>query len=164
MKLTVLTLMLLFSISALAEQLGSYKASNGKLYELGNIVKLNRGSGQNGNFVYLTLGGIGFASGGVSAQLDHTFTGSNCTIKKIKKTNDERIIFIVGAGGLSNYELSIEDAIATCEIVDCKKDVIPVIVVNTPSKFDELKKLKELFDTGVLTEEEYKTEKEKLLK
>jgi len=162
MKLTVFILMLLFSTSAHVEQLVKYKASNDKVYEIGDKIKLNRGSGQNGNFVYLTLGGLGLR--GLSSQLDHTYTGSTCTIKKIKKVKDERIIFIVGNGSLSNFELSIEDAIATCEIVDCKKDVIPVTIVNTPSKFDELKKLKELLDSDVITDEEYKKEKEKLLK
>lgn len=160
MKLAVFALLFLFlfPLCALAEQLGSYKASNDKLYEIGDKIKLSRGSGQNGNFVYLTLGGLGLR--GLSSQLDHTYTGSICTIKKIKKTNDERIIFIVGTGGLSNFELSIEDAIATCEIADCKNNTS----TNIPSKFDELKKLKELLDAGAITEQEYQTEKAKLLK
>jgi len=164
MKLITLLLLLSLSTMVFAEQLDSYKASNGKTYNVGSMIKLGRGSGQNGGFVYLTLGGIGLAGSGTAAQLDHTFTGSNCTIKRIKKTKDERVIFIVGAGGLSNYELSIEDAIATCEVVDCnKKEVVPVTIVNTSSKFDELKKLKDLLDSGAITEEEYKAEKEKLL-
>ena len=162
MKLTFFALLFLFSISTHAEQLTNYKASNGKLYEIGDKIKLSRGSGQNGNFVYLTLGGLGLR--GLSTQLDHTYTGSTCTLKKIKTTKDTRIIFIVGNGGLSNFELSIEDAIVTCEIVDCKKDLPPATIVNTPSKFDELKKLKELLDAGAITEQEYESEKEKLLK
>ena len=167
MKLTALTLMLLFSISAIAEQVDSYKASNGKTYQSGDVIKLGRGSAQNGWFVYLSTGGWAFAAnGGVTTpQLDQSFTGTNVTVKKIKSVgSSSKIIFTVGAGGLSNYSLDIENAIATCEIADCKKDAIPVTIVSSPSKFDELKKLKELLDTGAITEEEYKAEKEKLLK
>ena len=160
MKLITLFLVMLFSVSVFAGQMDSYTASNGKTYKIGDTIKLSRGSGQNGNFVYLTLGMMGSY-----AQLDHTFTGSDCKIKKIKKNNDERIIFVVGAGGLSNYELSIEDAIATCEIADCNSNkTAPVTIVNQSSKYDELKKLKDLFDSGAITEDEYKKEKEKLLK
>ncbi|MBN1464093.1 MAG: SHOCT domain-containing protein [Paludibacteraceae bacterium] len=34
---------------------------------------------------------------------------------------------------------------------------------NTSDKYDKLKKLKDLYDSGVLTDEEYKIEKEKIL-
>ena len=41
---------------------------------------------------------------------------------------------------------------------------MPPVQANGRSAADELKKYKELFDQGVLTEEEFKTKKEQLLK
>lgn len=160
MKRLFLITAILFSTHLYGEQLGSYKASNGKLYELGDTIKLSRGSGNNGSFVYLSVGGIGFAAnGGTGSQVNYTFANTNVVVKKIKKDLSGRVFFSVGGGGLTNYTLDIENAISMCEIVDCNSTK-----QNSPSKLDELKKLKELLDAGVLTQDEFNAEKAKLLK
>jgi hypothetical protein len=53
----------------------------------------------------------------------------------------------------------------------CTNEAVNTIIVKTASKpvateedkFDKLKKLKQLLDTGAITEEEYKNEKHKIL-
>lgn len=165
---TVLIIALLLSVNVYSEKLESYKASNGKTYKIGDEIRIGRGSGHNGQFVYLEMGGwlaVAGASNGQSVPvLGKEFTGRTVVVEKIKKQNSGKVLFIVKSKNITNYTLYIDDAIATCEIEDCKKDAIPVTVINQTSKFDELKKLKELFDAGAITEQEYQTEKEKLLK
>ena len=167
MKSIVFAMFLLFSISTFAQQMESYTASNGITYNIGDEIVLGRGSGQNGMFVYLLMGGI-YASSVPS--IPSSYSGLKATIKKIKQQENmqNRLMFVVHVKvpmSVASFNLFIEDAIATCEIADCKKkDIAPVTIVNTPSKFDELKKLKDLLDAGAITEQEYQTEKEKLLK
>ncbi len=55
-------------------------------------------------------------------------------------------------------EVDIESAIETCEVKPCMEKELP-----TNDKIQQLKTLKELLDQGVLTEEEFKIEKQKLL-
>lgn len=172
MKVFILSIIaFVLASNAYSEQLSSHKASNGIIYKIGDEIKLGRGSGQNGTFVCLTLGGWGAVvnAGSNMPTIPSNYSGMIATIKKIKtiETQQGKVIFSVfikKTMNTTNFNLDIEDAIATCEVADCKKDAIPVTIVNTPSKFDELKKLKELLDAGAITEEEYKTEKEKLLK
>jgi hypothetical protein len=85
-------------------------------------------------------------------------------IKKIgnwKRKGADRIFFTVGVGLLTNYYLFIEDAIATFEIVVCKSSDQPAAAAS--DKYDQLKKLKDLFDQGVINQEEYDKEKKKIL-
>lgn len=167
MKLITLLLLLSLSTVAFSQTMESYTASNGITYNVGDDIVLGRGSGQNGMFVYLLMGGIYESS---VPSIPSSYSGLKATVKKIKqqKNMQNRLVFVVHVKApmsVASFNLFIEDAIATCEIADCKKkDVAPVTIVNTPSRFDELKKLKELLDAGAITEEEYKTEKEKLLK
>lgn len=144
-------------------KLKEYKASNGITYKVGDKIKMNQGSAGNGNFIYLTMGGILMTANAVANQIPATYAGANVLVKKIKhykrKTLGEKTIFTVGGGNITNYTLDIEGAIATCEVTPCNK--------NTTHKqldiYDKLKKIKALFDEGILTEKEYEKEKEKLL-
>ncbi|WP_026632820.1 SHOCT domain-containing protein [Dyadobacter alkalitolerans] len=56
--------------------------------------------------------------------------------------------------------MDIENAIATCEIENCKGESS---VHAKSDKYDQLKKLKDLHDKGILSEDEYSAEKKKLL-
>ena len=158
----------LISSNLYAKKIDSYTASNGKTYHIGDQIKLGRGSGQNGIFVYLEIGGFLAAAEGLNGrdvpQLDRNFSGRTVRVEKIKQLNSGQIIFTVSSKTMTYYSLDIENAIATCEIVDCTGNVMPVKIVNQTSKYDELAKLKELLDSGVLSKEEYEEEKEKLLK
>ncbi|UOK42277.1 MULTISPECIES: SHOCT domain-containing protein [Flavobacterium] len=69
--------------------------------------------------------------------------------------------------GLVNYEVDIENAIKFGEIV-VPDEFMPKLknqaqVLSTESKYDRLKKIKELKDSGVLSEEEFQKEKQKIM-
>ena len=171
MKTILLILLMSVSASTIAESIDSYKASNGKTYQIGDTIKLGRGSSDNGSFLYLQMGGWGMvASARTDGKNDFTmpssYSGTNVILKKIKQQKFKgaiKIIFVVGGGNITNYNLMIEDAIATCEIVDCKEKVLKVETINQPSKADEIKKLKELLDSGAITKDEFDAEKKKVL-
>ncbi|NRT11542.1 SHOCT domain-containing protein [Flavobacterium sp. 14A] len=155
-------LLLMFSVFASAQnRIEEYTASNGITYKEGDSISLGRGSGIQGTFVYLKMAGI---MAGSATQIGSAYSGLNVIVKKIKKIKfkgAEKVYFTVGGGNITNYSLEIEEAIATCEIKECNSKETQI--VSQSSKFDELKKLKALFDDGVLTEEEYDIEKRKLL-
>jgi len=144
------------------EKLESYTASNEITYKIGDQITLNRGSGINGNFVYVTMGGWAMSANAEDNQLPAANAGLIITIKKIIKYNlktQQGIRFTVGGGNITNYMLDIENAIATCEITPCAE--------GTPeaqeSKYDKLREIKKLLDEGILTQEEYEAEKKKIL-
>lgn len=180
MKKTILLIMLM-TINLIYSQMGTstsknqtYAASNNLTYKVGDTITLGKGSGMNGRFAYLQMGGFFnamAAMGGnyndVASGIDRNYSGKNVVIKKIKQEKDRRgtnkTYFVVAGGNLTNYNLMIEDAIESCEVKDCKRPTQNVNVVYADSKYDKLKKVKELLDSGILTEEEYKTEKEKIM-
>lgn len=173
MKILTLFISLLLAFNVYSGTLESYKAKNSITYNIGDTIKLGRGSAPNGDFLYLQMGGWGaiasYNSNGGSDQFNigKSYSGLNVIVKKIKTfkvKGAESVIFVVAGGNITNYNLTIEDAIATCEVAACKKEAVQATIINTPSKFDELKKLKELFDAGAITDQEYQTEKAKLLK
>ncbi len=165
----VVMLFLLVSISLTAqkkvEKLESYTASNGVTYKLGDEFKLEKGSDTNGKFVYVLMGGWAMSTNNAEAnRLPAANAGLIVTVKKIKKYNYKRykgVYFTVGGGNITNYIIDIENAIGVCEIKPCtsSKEAQP-----KPDKYDQLKKLKELLDSGVLSQDEFDSEKKKLLK
>jgi len=148
------------------KKLNEYKASNGITYKIGDEIKLGKGSNDNGNFVYVTMGGWALASG-EAASLGAGNAGLLVKIKKIKKYNYKHykgVYFTVGGGNITNYNLDIENAIATGEVQNSRnKHLAQEKNVTHYNKYDELEKIKKLFDQGVLTKEEYETEKQKIL-
>jgi hypothetical protein len=149
----------------------SYTASNGVTYHIGDTVILGRGSAPDGTFRYVQMGGWAGtlntdANNANANNIGKNYSGTGVIIKKIrsyKMKGVERVAFVVGGGNITNYELSIEDAIGTCEIRDCKQQTSQVIQVATESKYDKLKKLKELLDSGAITKDEYDQEKTKVM-
>ena len=128
----------------------------------------------NGHFEYLQMGGFYnamAAMGGnynqVSSSLDRNYSGMNLVVKKIKTMKDRRgtnkTFFVMAGGNITNYNLMIEDAISSCEVKDCN-DAQKVEIVSAESKYDKLKKIKELFDSGVLNQAEFDAEKAKIMK
>lgn len=168
MKKIVLLVMLIavFSMNGQKknQKLKEYKASNGVLYKIGDVVKLGRGSGQNHRFVYVYIGGWGMSMNPESNMLPAHFAGAEMKIKKIHRLNYrvyKGVYFTVGGGNITNYMVRIEPAIESCEIVPCNKDKEKN--VTQEDKYDKLRKLKKLLDDGILTKEEYEAEKKKLL-
>jgi hypothetical protein len=151
-------------IECSAQKKDEYKASNGITYKIGDKIKLGQGSGLNGSFVYLTVSGwaaLADPNEAKAGSIPARYSGMAIVIKKIKAMKlkgVEKVMFSVGAGNISNYSLDIEGAIASCEIEDCKKPN-----QQTSDKYDRLKKLKELLDSGAITQAEYDKEKEKIL-
>jgi hypothetical protein len=169
MKHFLLSALVFIATFAMGQKMESYKASNGVTYQKGDTIKLGRGSAPNQSFQYIQIGGLAMdINNPDNNNLPRSYSGGNVILKKIaagKIKGATKIWFIVGAGNIANYYLSIEDAIATCEIVDCKEPDPIVVQVSTPSesRLDKLKKLKELLDIGALTQEEYDKEKAKIL-
>lgn len=157
------------------EKLDEYVASNGITYKVGDEIKLGRGSDTNGRFVYINIAGWGAMAGATNNanynadqnRLGSANSGLIVTVKKIKKYNYKRykgVYFTIGGGNITNYSLDIENAIKTCEVENCTKEVQKVeIVGNTSDKYDQLAKLKKLLDDGVLTQAEFDAEKKKIL-
>ena len=149
------------------EKLDEFTASNGITYKIGDEVKLGRGSDTNGKFVYANIGGWAVSTNPEENRLGAANAGLIVTIKKINKYNYKRqkgVYFTVGGGNITNYILDIENAIKTCEVEICNKEVQKVeIIGNTSDKYDQLEKIKKLLDEGILTQEEYDTEKKKIL-
>ena len=166
----LLTLLLLFcSITIYGQNQKTYSASNGMTYTEGDTIMLGMGSMPNGDFKWLQMGGwaaaMSYNSNAGSSQFNigKGYANTAVVLKKIKsyKTKGtEKYYFIVGGGNITNYYLYIEEAIETCEI-KCK----PFAQSNNiqSDKYDQLKKIKELFDNGVISSEEYEKEKQKLL-
>ncbi|MBO2546124.1 SHOCT domain-containing protein [Salegentibacter sp. BDJ18] len=160
-KLFTLLLILLFT-TTYAQRLDSYEASNGIVYKPGDTVQLGMGSGMQGSFVHLQLGGW---AAGSSTQIGANYSNLGVVIKKIKKgklKGIEKVYFVVGGGNITNYNLMIEEAIQSCEVTPCPNQ--STNSVSSEDKYDKLAKIKKLFDDGVLTEEEFEAEKAKILK
>jgi hypothetical protein len=162
--------MILLAIVVKAQKLKEYTASNGVTYHLKDTVKLGMGSASNGNFLYLQMGGWAAIMSYDSNKSDDQFNigrayaNTAVIIKKISQAKLKGIIktyFTVGGGNITNYLLYIDDAIQTCEVVPCTggRDNQPVVA----DKFDQLKKLKDLLDSGAITQPEYDEQKKKLL-
>lgn len=146
------------------KKLDTYKASNGIVYKKGDTVKIGKGSNFNGNFKHFYNYSIGgFAAGYAGGGLGRTFGGTNAILRQIyseKERGATKVMFKLNIRG-SAYIVDIDLAISDCEIYPCAKDVP---IQNSTSIADELTKLKKLRDEGVLTEEEFQSQKTKLLK
>lgn len=147
----------------------SYTASNGITYNVGDLIELGRGSNSDGSFVHLRLSGWALAlDPKQNTSIGAVYTGQKVKIKSImyeksKRLGYEKVWMMVGGGNITNYSIDLESAIKSCEVVPCN-DVSKVQVVNNnTSTADEIKKLYELKKEGVLTEEEFKQQKDKLL-
>jgi len=155
---------LLISISSIlncfGQKVNEYKASNGITYTTGDVVKLGMGSGNNGGFNYVysaILGGVDLRSTASSG-----YSNTTPTIKKLKflnvGTGNKKMFFAIALTSINTYMVDIESAIQSCEVTPCNKSTD-----NPTSKYDELKKLKELLDQGIITQAEFDNEKKKIL-
>lgn len=161
---------LLAPVYVLAQDIKEYKASNGITYHINDTVRLGKGSNSNGSFMFVQDRGIGFSLPGPQGRsaggrsLPKELSNGGVIIKSIKKTTEnnlEKYVFMVNAGGPLRFSLFIDDAISVCEVTPCKQSTAGSPPVASVA--DEIKKLKQLMDSGAITKEEYEARKKKLL-
>lgn len=99
-------------------------------------------------------------------------SGLTYKVKRIEQRGSKKhgYVYYVIIGGLVAYEIDVENAITSGELVvpdefkPKPKTATTVVEVKQPlSLADELAKLKKLYDDSVLTKDEYEAAKKKLL-
>jgi len=119
---------------------------------------------------YSTTGYNGLANQANS--FSRSGSGMTYKVKRIEKRGSKKHGYVYYAiiGGLVAYEIDVENAIASGELVvpdefkpKPKTTTTVVEVKQQISVADELSKLKKLYDDGVLTKDEYEAQKKKLL-
>src|SRR5680860_568067 len=153
---------LFFTVSILTAQkknqkLDSYTASNSVTYKVGDEVELGNGSSHDGSFVYVTVAGI---AQDVNDPANNRFRSTGArAVGKIKRIRDynyrgmQGVHFYIGLGEATNYMMNVERAIENCEVVPCPEEGSGKS--QGTDKYDQLAKLKKLYDEGVLTDKEY---------
>ncbi|WP_160136056.1 SHOCT domain-containing protein [Chryseobacterium sp. c4a] len=148
-----------------------------KVYE-GLDLKIGTGSMNDGDFKFIrtnassmfnytsTTGYQGLANQANSFKRSNS--GLTFKVKKIMPRGNKRNGFVYYAkigSGLMNYEIDIENAIKSGELI-IPEEFLPKEKSqnqNSETKYDKLKKIKELKDSGVLSEEEFQKEKDKIM-
>ncbi|MRG45900.1 hypothetical protein GFS24_12290 [Chitinophaga sp. SYP-B3965] len=146
-----------------------YKTSSGWVIKEGDKIKIGTGSTGNKVFAYI------YNAPGITLDISRTplptgFAHKNATVKNItfngfKKTGYTPII-VVGMGVLNNFQIEIDNAITSGEVLvpaEFAKKEATVSSAPAASMADELKKLKDLLDSGAITKEEYETMKKKVI-
>lgn len=144
-------------------QVKEYKASNGVIYHVGDTLRLGRGTKADGSFLYLEDHGL-IPNPRAARSLPKEFANVGAVIKSMRKTTIngvDKYVFTVNPGGPMRYTVFVDDAIEACEVKPCKAADTAPAQVNSVA--DEIKKLKQLLDSGAITQKEYDAQKKKLL-
>lgn len=154
-------------------------STNYKVYE-GLNLKIGTGSMTDGDFKFIRTNAnsmMNYSSStgykGLANQANsfsRSNSGLNFKVKKIMQRGNKKNGFVFYAkigSALMNYEVDIENAIKSRELI-VPEEFMPksknqIQVISVESKYDKLKKLKELKDSDILSEEEYQTEKTKIM-
>lgn len=146
---------------------------------VGQKLKLGRGTSPNGDFIYIRINGgsmFNYSStvpnyANTANNLNRSHAGREFKVVKIVKRGTKKtgiVYYPVINIGMVRYECDIENAIAMGE-VEVPEEYLPrkkesvVVVKEELSVADELSKLKKLLDDGVITKEEFDSQKKKLL-
>ena len=165
-KLVILICLISFSLNAQKkDKLTSYTASNGINYKVGDILWLGKGSGVNGQFEYVKIGGWAKKLSSTPMKLSYKNENRPFTIKKIFKYRSEKwksVHLTLGSDSSTNYTMDLDNAISNGEVRQSieKRDTDQL---KNYDKYDRIAKLKKLLDDGALTKDEYESEKGKLL-
>jgi hypothetical protein len=147
-----------------SEKLEKYTASNGITYEIGDQIQLGKGSGTNGEFVYINRGGSVNGNNSQNKGVGSANAGLLFTIKKMNKYNFRRIqgvYLTLKKGKKAIYTLDLENAIVNCEVGKCDKEDTDDQVINY--KNNPLGLLKKRYKDGSLSKKQYEAEKRKML-
>jgi hypothetical protein len=169
-------------------QLTTYVQANGYVSNVGYTVKagdeliLGKGTLPNKFFAFIYQSPMGYFTettfdASTRKSLTSAFTGRKVKVKRLQSYGTKRtgynVVAVVGAGDIVNYWIELDQAIEAGEIMvpepyasklDINRKNAPVVIQQgSVSVADEIKKLKALYDDGVLTKEEYDTQKQKLL-
>ena len=125
MKTLIIFLLFAYCSSAKGQNLKEYLAPNNILYKIGDTLKLGKGSGTNGSFVYLEMNAVMTAlisNGGNTTEGTNgvkQYANTNQIIKKIRKysSNGASKVYFDIKGGT---RISINEAIEECEVLPCK--------------------------------------------
>jgi len=151
--------------------------SNDSIIQPGSNIKCGRGTLPNGNFKYIHTSATSWVAmmGAANGDYDRSivsigrqYGGLFLSVKSVKKEGNKKrgykYILKVGGGSIVNYDCEIADAIATGEIIErVPAQTTTASTAPTSSSADELKKLKDLYDSGALTKDEYDSAKKKVL-
>jgi len=147
-----------------------HTTSGFKIYP-GQELTLGTGTMPNGDFRYITISTASFyyiankGHGGGISSLSRKNINQHVTVFKIDTRGSEKkgyLYYPIINIGSNRYQVDSDGAIATGEIV------VPNEFKSKPAAsqsdvYDKLKKLKELLDSGAITQEEYDAQKKKLL-
>jgi hypothetical protein len=151
-----------------------YKASNGWTIKRDDEIQLGKGSMPEKTFAFINempnLLTYNQNTNYAAIKLPHTYNGRKVKVLEVTINGGKRMGFYIvakiGIGGISRYILDIENAIEANEIVvpsEYSKNSNAESSASVSSKADELIKLKSLLNSGAVTQEEYDTEKKKIL-
>lgn len=157
----------------------SLKINNGGMITVGEDIKLGKGSDTNGTFRYIQVnegsvfrgtntGGTNYGVQEANA-LPNKYNGLKAKIVDIvergRKKTGYKVFVIIGVGEMKRYQIDLDSALEYGEvIIDGYANNNKKETTNTSiSLADEIKKLNELKESGLLTEEEYQQAKQKLL-
>lgn len=145
----------------------SFTTQGGTVFQIGDTVRIGRGSSANGSFRYIYLPANVF-TGSAQKFFDSSFAGTSIPIKDLRRTNvDKTVAVIKGEGLLSGcIDLNLAEEVGEIRTKAAQrpKAAPAVAVVASTNVTDELIKLKQLLDAKVLTPAEFTSQKNRLLK
>jgi hypothetical protein len=168
--------------STVSAQQALPKIENDSLYTTSGMavgkaqkIKLGLGTMPDGDFKFVRINSasifhnseIGNYNSGYNANsvnsMNRRNSGRELTVAKLEKRGDEQhgYSYYVVLAGMPRYEVDIENAIASGEVVVPGRSKNPLAGKNSVA--DELVKFKKLLDEGALTQQEFETLKKKLL-
>ena len=148
-----------------------YKTPSGWVIKKGDKLLLGPGSTGDKKFAFV-YEAPGLTLNTSRTPLPASYSNKNVTVKYVLASGTKKTGFIpvvvVGVGLLTNYNVDIDNAIEAGEVVvpkEFKKGATAGAAAPAPasSLADELKKLKDLLDSGAITKQEYETMKKKLI-
>ncbi|RAJ05434.1 putative oligomerization/nucleic acid binding protein [Chitinophaga skermanii] len=152
----------------------AYTTPHGWTVKPGDEIKIGRGTNPNKTFAFIYQSPVGWGtqtSGDNYSEKRHGSTslaGKTVKIKSLIAYGTKKLGYTVvakiGVGELVNYWIEIDNAVDGGELIP-PSQFAPKKPTSTAeiSVADELKKLKDLLDSGAITQEEYDTQKKKLL-